>query len=455
MRRRLTLIAALAAFLICQTSSAQDWPQWRGPNRDGKVAGFKAPAMWPKELTQQWKVVVGDGVATPALVGDKLYVFTRQEGQEILRCLDAKSGKELWQDQEKYKANAPSGGASGFPGPRSSPTVAAGNVITLGASGILSCLDATSGKLLWRNDDFRDSVPQFFTSSSPIVVDKLCIAQLGSDRRGGGIFAFDLETGDEKWKWTEDGPAYGSPILMTIGDTKAVVTVTAGKLVALNAAHGDLLWQVRYSQGRYNAATPIAVDQTLIYAGPGPGITAESLAKEGDSLAAKELWRNEENSVMFNTPVVRDGLVFGLSNNNALFCVNAETGKSQWSAPLGGSPSGGLPRGEGAPRPEGGPRAEGQRPEGGQRPGPGRGGPRRGFGGGGGRGGYGSVVDAGSVLVALSPAGQLVVFEPSGTEYKQLASYKVADGNTYAHPVVTSQGIYVKDKDAVTLWTFE
>src|ERR1700676_1494216 len=103
---------------------AQDWPQWRGPNRDARATGFKAPATWPKELTRKWKVTVGDGVATPALVSDKLYVFSREDGQEIIRCLKADSGKEVW--AEKYKAAAIGGPASGFPGPRCSPAVADG-----------------------------------------------------------------------------------------------------------------------------------------------------------------------------------------------------------------------------------------------------------------------------------------------------------------------------------------
>src|SRR3954451_13049468 len=94
---RLTLPAIV---LVSLTTSlpAQDWPQWRGQNRDGKAAGFTAPATWPKELTQKWKVSVGDGVATPALVGDKLYVFSRQEGNEVLRCMEASTGKEIWQE---------------------------------------------------------------------------------------------------------------------------------------------------------------------------------------------------------------------------------------------------------------------------------------------------------------------------------------------------------------------
>ena len=141
--------AGLAIVGLVVTGSAaahaQDWPQWRGTNRDGKATGFKAPESWPKELKQQWKIEVGDGVATPSLVGDKLYAFTRQEGKEIIRCLNAATGEELWQD--KYDAEAVRGAASGFSGPRSSPTVAAGKVITLGAQGTLSCYAADMGKV--------------------------------------------------------------------------------------------------------------------------------------------------------------------------------------------------------------------------------------------------------------------------------------------------------------------
>ena len=108
----------------------KDWPQWRGPNRDGQASGFTAPLKWPKELTQRWKTTVGLGDSTPALVGDKLYVFTRQGNEEVTLCLDASSGKELWKD--KYAAEAATGPASRHPGPRSSPAVAEGKVVTLG-----------------------------------------------------------------------------------------------------------------------------------------------------------------------------------------------------------------------------------------------------------------------------------------------------------------------------------
>jgi len=196
MNRTITAVAGLLA-ISASCALAQDWPQWRGPNRDAKASGFTAPQTWPKELTQKWKVTVGLGDSTPALVGNKLYVFAREGDDEVIRCLDAANGKELW--QEKYAAQAVSGPPAQHSGPRSSPAVADGKVVTIGVGGILSCVDAATGKMLWRKDDFSGAWPRFFTASSPIVTGGLCIAQLGGESNGG-IVAYDLATGDQKWK---------------------------------------------------------------------------------------------------------------------------------------------------------------------------------------------------------------------------------------------------------------
>lgn len=425
-------ILGLLALIAVSTADAQDWPQWRGPNRDAKAANFKAPKGWPKQLTQNWKVEVGDGVASPALVGGKLYVFARQNGNEIIRCLDAANGKEVW--QQKYAAAPVSGPARRFSGPRSSPTVADGKVIVIGVEGSLSCYDAASGKQLWRHDEFKGNVPRFATASSPIVVNGLCIAQLGGSN-GGGAMAYDLATGKEKWKWTGNGPAYGSPVLAVVGGTKAIITPTNDSMVALDCANGNLLWQIDYSQGRYNAATPIVEGQTLIFAGPNRGITAEKLVMQNGKLSVKELWRNTDNSVQFNTPLLKDGLLYGLSTSNSLFCIDTESGVTTWSAPVAESASG---RSAGSSR-EGG-RGRGREGRGGRR---------------GGGGGYGSIVDAGSVLFAMTSAGELTVFRPSKEKLERLASYKVAEGSTYAYPVIAGNRIFIKDADSVMLWTTE
>src|SRR5437762_14050214 len=97
--RTKTIAALVVSVFLATASFAADWPQWRGPNRDAKVTGFTPPATWPKELTKKWSVSVGDGVATPALVGEKLFAFARQGDDEVTTCLDAASGKVLWQDK--------------------------------------------------------------------------------------------------------------------------------------------------------------------------------------------------------------------------------------------------------------------------------------------------------------------------------------------------------------------
>src|SRR5882672_9419417 len=320
MKNVLTVLACITS-LQATCVFAQDWPQWRGANRDARAADFKAPKTWPKELTQKWKVTVGEGVATPALVGDKLYVFSRQSGAEVTRCLDAASGKELW--QEKYDALGATGPASGFSGPRASPTVIDGKVATLGVRGVLSCLNAADGKLLWRKDDHNGAYPRFFAASSPLITDGLCVAQLGGGDKGG-LAACELGSGKEKWKWTGDAPAYSSPVVITVDGTKLIVAQTETKMIALSLADGKLVWDTPFAvQGRgYNVATPIVDRQTIIYSGSGRGATAVKLEKKGDAFDSKELWKNTDNSVMFNSPVLKDGLLYGFSAGNDFFCIN-------------------------------------------------------------------------------------------------------------------------------------
>ncbi len=384
-----------------------DWPQWRGPNRDGKASGFKAPASWPKELTQKWKVTVGSGDATPALVSDKLYVFTREGSEEVTRCLKAADGKEVWQD--KYEAQAVTGAAARHPGPRSSPAVADGKVVTFGVGGVMSCLDAGSGKLVWRKDPFPKVVPRFFTSMSPIIVDGMAIEHFGG-AGNGALIAYDLGSGEEKWRWVAEGPEYASPVVMKAGGTEQIVTLTEKNIVGIGAADGKLLWQLPFVPVRraYNAATPIVDGDTVIYTGAGRGTKAVKIEKQGDGFAAKELWSNEDLATQFNTPVLKDGLLFGLSNRNNLFCIDAKTGKTAWTDST----------------------ARGSR-------------------------GFGAIVDAGSCLMVLANDSELLVFKPSDKQYEEVARFKVAETETYAYPVIAGNRIFVKDQDSVALLIIE
>src|SRR5262245_61655259 len=142
----------VAALIVCgfAPAAAQDWPQWRGPGRDGMVQGFREPARWPTMLTRKWNVDIGTGYATPLVVGNRLYTFTRQGDDEVLTAFDADSAKVLWRTSypapfKMNPATAPHG-----PGPKSTPTVAANRLFTLGISGIVTAFDATTGKQLWQ-----------------------------------------------------------------------------------------------------------------------------------------------------------------------------------------------------------------------------------------------------------------------------------------------------------------
>src|SRR3984957_7774235 len=204
MRRAKTATMVLAGCILLVGAisvRAQDWPQWRGPNRDNKVIGFTEPKTWPKELTKKWNVKVVLGDASPVLVGDKIFVFTRDGKEVVIRCLDAATGDENWKDN--YETDAVTGPGAGHPGPRSAPAAADGKVCTFGVAGVLSCYDADKGKLLWRKE--TKAHPQFFASVSPIIVDGKCIAYIGG-RGKGEIVAYDLGTGDEKREWPGTGP---------------------------------------------------------------------------------------------------------------------------------------------------------------------------------------------------------------------------------------------------------
>jgi outer membrane protein assembly factor BamB len=383
---------------------AQDWPQWRGPNRDGKAAGFTAPQTWPKELAQKWQTKVGSGDATPALVGDKLYVFARQGGDEVISCLDAATGKEIWND--KYSAPPVTGAAARHPGPRSSPAVVDGKVVTLGASGIVSCVD-TSGKLVWRNDQYK-TVPQFFTSMSPIIVDGMAVVQLGGSGKGTTV-AFDLATGQPKWKWEGDGPSYSSPVLMTVEGAKQVVAMTDKSVVGLAVADGKLLWQIPFAPaGRmaYNAATPIVDGQMLIITGSGRGAKAVKIEKEGNKFVPKDVWANAQMAPQYNSPVLKDGYLFGLSDKGMLYCIDAKSGKTAWSDNNKLS-------------------------------------------------NFGAIVDAGAVLLALPEKSGLIAYKPSGEKLEQVAKITVSTTPIYATPVVAGKRIFVKDQDTVTAFAVE
>ena len=402
----ITVALTMVVWAGGQRVSGQDWPQWRGPSRDGKLSGFAAPQSWPKELTQKWKVTVGVGDSSPALVGNRLYAFGRQDANEVIACIDADTGSVLW--RSSYPAQfVVTGPSSRHPGTRSSPVVAEGKLCVLGVGEILSCLDAASGKVLWRKQsaaDYMDTPFPFESSMSPIVVDGQCLVYVGGKGQGA-IVAFDLATGQAKWKYVGDAPSPSSPVVATIEGTRQIVTLSEKAVIGVSLAERTLLWQVPFKSRPVNATTPVVDGSTVYVAGEGVGTLAIKLTKEGDKFSAAPTWTNSDGQAAstFTTPVLRDGLLFGYAATK-LNCLDAQTGKVLWVDTVN-------------------------------------------------RGRSAAIVDAGSCLIALVLNGDLCVYLPSDKQYMELAHYKVGDPEIWAHPVIAGKSIFIRDKESVTSWT--
>lgn len=400
--RVITVVACLIVAILPR-SIAQDWSQWRGSNQDGSISGFIAPEQWPDNMKKSWSAVVGEGDASPALVDGKIYVFSRQENQEIIRCLDAKSGTELW--KSAYDSIELKGAARSHSGPRSSPAIAEGKVVTLGVAGVLTCFDAENGKVLWRKHELPDQHPDYYTSSSPMIVDGLCVVQLGG-KESGIILACDLDDGSEAWRWEGDPPAYASPALMTVEGEKHIVALTHLNLVGISAKDGQLLWKYLFAVPRMstNSATPVVDGQTVIYSAQKRGVNALRIEKKGDGYSASPLWSTDEISTAYNTPVLIDNLLFGISERRNLYCLDTQTGKVSWTDEAKHET-------------------------------------------------FGAIVNARSALFALPSNGVLTVYEPSGSRYTQIAQYQVSDSATYSYPIVSGSQIYIQDQNAITSWS--
>jgi len=406
MKRHFFLSVLLIGGLIPGVSGfaqSNDFPGWRGANRDGKVSGFTAPVSWPKELTKLWEVSVGLGDASPILVNNKLYLLVRQDTDEVLICLDAmKNGKWVWKTIIN-PAPEITGPAGSHPGPRSTPCYYDGKIYTLGANGVVACHDAKKGKLVWKNDQHTTEVPQFFTSASPLVVDNRCIVPLGG-KENGVVVAFDAQSGNEIWNVNHAPCTYSSPILMTL-DQKIIVDQTETDLLGISM-DGTILWKVPTPGQRmfYNSSTPVVEGPNVMVAGAGTGSYLYNIQKTGDKYTAVDVWTNPRLGVSFNTPVLKDGYYYGSDARfGYLFCISDNTGETAWTDSVK------LNR-------------------------------------------FSSTLDLGPVLLTLTANASLIIYEPDSKRLKQLTKYQVSDTEIYAHPIVAGNKIYIKDKEKLTCW---
>jgi outer membrane protein assembly factor BamB len=409
--REAVLVAILAVAGLTEVvggQKASDWPQWRGPSRDGTLATFAEPKAWPEHLTQRWKIEVGTGYATPIVVGNRVYAFSRQQENEVMRAIDADNGKVVWETSYPAPFGMNPATARHGPGPKSTPTYANGRLFTLGMSGIVTAFDAATGKQLWQKPA-PPVEPLFHTAQSALVDRGVVIVHVGGHKQGA-LTAFDPATGAMKWSWDGDGPAYGSPIVAEIGGTRQVITFSQESLIGVDAANGRLLWRTPFTaRSITNSITPLVYGgQTVIVSGQGKPLTAYTISKRNDQWAADLAWENPQLSMSFSNAVLVGDAVFSMSplNSGQFFWADAKTGKTLWTS---------------SPR----------------------------------QAANAAIVRAGNLLFVLKDDAQLMVARSVPGEFEPMKTYTVADSATWPAPALSGNRIFVKDIATIALWTVD
>ena len=184
---RFLLPAIFAMVISVQNGLGEDWPQWRGPNRDGILHGFSPPEVWPDTLIRKWQISVGGGYSSPIVVNGKAFVHSRKDNQEVISCIDLKNGKLIWSKTNPAPFTINQYAVNQGEGPFSTPTFHNGRLYTLGVNGLLSCFEAGTGKLLWRKEFTRQvNTSKLFcgTAMAPLIENGLCIVHVGDDFKG-------------------------------------------------------------------------------------------------------------------------------------------------------------------------------------------------------------------------------------------------------------------------------
>lgn len=370
-----------------------EWPGFRGPNRDSVIAGVKIKTDWASAPPEQmWRKPVGPGWSSFAVDGGRFYTQEQRGEQEIVACYDLANGEPVWTHHDKARFYESNGGA----GPRGTPTLHAGRVYALGATGILNALDAASGAVVWTRNAAADTeakLPGWGFTSSPVVVDDLLLVSLSSR-----VAAYRLSNGEKRWVVQTGGGSYSSPHAVTYGGTKQAVFLNGKGVTALNPRDGKVLWRHEWEGGAILQPVVLSNGGLLIATGDmmgGVGTRRLALKQEGDQWKAEEIWTSRGMKPYFNDLVVHEGHAYGF-DGSILACIDLKDGARKWK---------------------------------------------------GGRYGNGQMLllrDQ-NLLLVLSEEGEVALVAASPSGYEEKARFRAMDGKTWNHPVVVGNVLLVRN----------
>jgi len=309
-----------------------DVRQFFGPNRDGVAPAAGLAHDWnttpPRQL---WRQPIGTGWSAFAVVGGRAFTQEQRGEEEAVTCYEVATGKLLWGHSNPVHFNQWQGGD----GPRATPTVLEGHVFAIGATGILDCLEAESGRLIWSRDVLKENkLPNLIwgVSASPLVFDDKVVVTGGMTNEST-VLAYRRSDGEPLWHAGADKAGYSSPVLATLAGRRVVLSFNAGSLTAHDPATGEVLLNYPWSDGKMpKAAQPVVIGdhQVFVSAGYGAGCELIDVKMGADGrLAASQVWKKTSMKTQFNSAAVRDGFFYGL-DDGLLACVEIATGTRKW-----------------------------------------------------------------------------------------------------------------------------
>lgn len=337
-----TLAAAGADSVAAATAATTDWPQWRGPNRDGVWKDDQLLDTLPgPQLPLRWRAPVAGGYSGPTVSGGRVYVtdhIAAPQSQERVHCLDAQTGKPVW----TFSYPSEYGQIGYQDGPRAAVLVHDGRAYAMGAVGHLHCLDAQSGAVVWRKDltrEYQIQMPIWGTAAAPIVEAGLLIAAIGG-ANGACVVAWDRRTGREAWRALDDRANYSAPIVINQAGKRVLICWTGDRVVGLAPLTGKLLWEAPFRPVNMplGLATPVIDGDLLFLSGFYDGSLLLRLSK--NEPAVEQVWRrrgqNERNTdslhCMIGSPIMRGGYIYGFDSYGELRCLNAQNGDRVWES---------------------------------------------------------------------------------------------------------------------------
>lgn len=403
----------LVALILCggtTNGGENDWTQWRGPSRDGKVAG----PTWPETLTsanfkQLYRIPLSPSYSGPLVADEKIFVTeTRDKKTEVASALDRKTGKVLWTAEWPGSLTVPFFAASNGSWIRATPALDGDTLYVAGMRDLLVALDATNGKERWRVDlmaQFKSELPAFGFVSSPLVRGDFVFVQAG-----GGLVKLEKKTGKVVWRSLEDGggmssSAFSSPVLGIVGGREQLLVQTRQKLCGLDPETGKLFWETEVPAFRgMNILTPTVIGENIFTSSYGGKSFLYKVGGTTDKQSLDSVWENKTQAYM-SSPVVLGNYVYLHLRNQRFTCIDITTGKEQWTT---------KPYGQ-----------------------------------------YWSMVLQGDRILALDEKGDLHFIRANPAKFELISTLKVSEDPTWAHLAVSGQEVVIRELNALAVyrWT--